>query len=99
MRAALNVRKAREAVVALEGGLRAYDAAVTVAEARHAAGQMLKSDLLALHVLRAGTRESLGTARQRRLGAARLRAPLAGQGRLACAGRELYAGATGAGST
>jgi len=63
VRAALNVRKAREAVVALEGGLRAYDAAVTVAEARHAAGQMLKSDLLALHVLRAGTRESLGTAR------------------------------------
>ena len=63
VRAALNVRKAREAVVALEGGLRAYDAAVIVAEARHAAGQMLKSDLLALQVLHAGTRESLGTAR------------------------------------
>jgi outer membrane protein TolC len=63
VRAALNVHKAREAVIALEGGLRAYDAAVAVAEARHAAGQMLKSDLLALHVLRAGTRESLGTAR------------------------------------
>jgi len=63
VRAALNLRKAREAVVAVEGGARAYDAAVSAARARFEAGQVLKADLLSLEVQLAQTRENLGTAR------------------------------------
>jgi outer membrane protein TolC len=63
VRAALNLRKAREAVVAVEGGVRAYEAAVSAARARFDAGQLLKADLLSLEVQLAQTRESLTTAR------------------------------------
>lgn len=63
VRAALNLRKAREAVTAVEGGVRAYEAAVNVARARFEAGQMLKADLLSLEVQLAQTRESLSSAR------------------------------------
>lgn len=59
----LNLRKAREAVVALESGVKAYEAAVSVAQARFDAGQMLKADLLGLQVQLAQTRESLSSAR------------------------------------
>jgi len=63
VRAALALRKAREAVVTVEGGVRAYEAAVAVARARFDAGQMLKADLLSLEVQLAQTRESLSSAR------------------------------------
>jgi outer membrane protein len=63
VKAVLNLRKAREAVVAVEGGVRAYEAAVAVARARFDAGQMLKADLLSLQVQLAQTRESLSAAR------------------------------------
>ncbi|MBI5768433.1 MAG: TolC family protein [Verrucomicrobia bacterium] len=63
VRAALNLRKAREAVTAVEGGVRAYEAAVAAARARFDAGQLLKADLLSLEVQLAQTRESLTTAR------------------------------------
>jgi outer membrane protein TolC len=63
VKAALNLRKAREAVGAVEGGVHAYEAAVAVARARFDAGQMLKADLLSLEVQLAQTRESLTTAR------------------------------------
>ena len=63
VRAALNLRKAREAVTAVEGGVRAYEAAVGVARARFDAGQLLKADLLSLEVQLAQTRESLSSAR------------------------------------
>ncbi len=63
VKAALNLRKAREAVGAVEGGVRAYEAAVHVAQARFDAGQMLKSDLLSLQVQLAQTRETLSSAR------------------------------------
>ena len=63
VRAALNLRKAREAVTAVEGGVRAYEAAVAGARARFDAGQLLKADLLSLEVQLAQTRESLTSAR------------------------------------
>lgn len=63
VKAVLNIRKAREAVTAMEGGVRAYEAAVAVAQARFDAGQMLKSDLLSLQVQLAQTREALTSAR------------------------------------
>lgn len=63
VRAALNLRKAREAVVAVEGGVRAYEAAVAVARARSEAGQLLRADFLSLEVQLAQTRESLSSAR------------------------------------
>lgn len=63
VRAALNLRKAREAVLAVEGGVRAYEAAVAVARARFEAGQVLKADLLGLEVQLAQTREQLASAR------------------------------------
>jgi len=63
VRAALNVRKAREAVTAVEGGVSTYAAAVEVARARFAAGQLLKADLLSLEVQLAQTREALTSAR------------------------------------
>ena len=63
VRAALNLRKARESVTAVEGGVRAYEAAVNVARARFEAGQLLKADLLSLEVQLAQTRENLSSAR------------------------------------
>jgi outer membrane protein len=63
VRAALNLRKAREAVTAIEGGAKAYEAAVAAARARFEAGQLLKADLLSLEVQLAQTREALSSAR------------------------------------
>lgn len=63
VKAALNLRKAREAVLAVEAGVKAYDAALAVARARFDAGQMLKADLLSLEVQLAQTREALSSAR------------------------------------
>ncbi len=63
VKATLNLRKAREAVTAVEGGVRAYEASVAVARDRYAAGQMLKADLLSLEVQLAQTRETLSSAR------------------------------------
>lgn len=63
VRAYLGIHKAREAVTAVEAGVTAYEAATANARLRHAAGQMLKSDLLALEVQLAQTRESLLSAR------------------------------------
>lgn len=64
VKATLNLRKAREAVGAVEGGVKAYEAAVAVAQARFDAGQMLKADLLSLQVQLAQTRETLSSARR-----------------------------------
>lgn len=63
VKAVLNLQKAREAVGAVEGGVKAYDAAVSVAQARFDAGQLLKADLLSLKVQLAQTRETLSSAR------------------------------------
>ena len=63
VKAALNLQKAREAVVAIDGGVRAYEAAVAAAQARFDAGQLLKADLLSLEVQLAQTRESLAAAK------------------------------------
>lgn len=61
VRAWLNIGKAREAVAAVTAGIQAYNAAVSVAQARFDAGQMLKSDLLNLKVQLAQTRETLAS--------------------------------------
>jgi outer membrane protein len=63
VKAWLNIRKAREAVGAVEAGVKAYTAAVGVAQARFDAGQMLKADLLSLEVQLAQTQENLAAAR------------------------------------
>ncbi|MEY4940066.1 MAG: hypothetical protein RIQ93_1801 [Verrucomicrobiota bacterium] len=63
VRAALNLHKAREAVSAVEGGVRVYEATVSVARARFDAEQLLKADLLSLEVQLAQTREALSSAR------------------------------------
>lgn len=63
IKALLNLRKAREAVTAIEAGVRAYDAALANARLRFEAGQVLKADLLSLEVKHAETREQLTTAR------------------------------------
>jgi len=63
VKALLNLRKAREGVVALEAGLRAQDASVGNARLRFEAGQVLKADLLSLEVQLARTREALSSAR------------------------------------
>jgi outer membrane protein TolC len=59
----LNLQKAREAIGAVEAGVKAYEAAVSVAQARFDAGQLLKADLLSLKVQLAQTREALSSAR------------------------------------
>jgi outer membrane protein TolC len=64
VKAYLDIRKSREAVGALDAGVRAYDAAVSVARAKFDAGQMFKADLLNLEVQLAQTREQLASARQ-----------------------------------
>ncbi|MEX2043789.1 MAG: TolC family protein [Opitutus sp.] len=63
VRAYLGIRKAREAVAAIEAGTRAFEAAVANARLRFDAGQLLKADLLSLEVQLAQTRESLAAAR------------------------------------
>ena len=63
VKAWLNIGKAREAVGAVEAGVKAYTAAVGVAQARFDAGQMLKADLLSLEVQLAQTQENLAAAR------------------------------------
>ncbi len=63
MKAALDVQKAREAVAALAGGVKAYAAAANAARARFEAGQLLKADLLSLEVQLAQTRAALSSAR------------------------------------
>ena len=63
VRAYLNLRQARAAADALASGVRAYEAAVAVAQARFDAGQLLKADLLNLEVQLAQTRETLSAAR------------------------------------
>lgn len=63
VKAALNLHKAREAVGALEAGVKAYEAALETARARSEAGQLLKADLLTLEVQLAQTRASLIAAR------------------------------------
>lgn len=63
IKALLNLRKAREAITALEAGVRAYDAALANARLRYEAGQVLKADLLSLEVKLAETREQLTSAR------------------------------------
>ncbi|HUJ45084.1 MAG TPA: TolC family protein [Opitutaceae bacterium] len=63
VKAWLSIRKAREAVGAVEAGVQAYAAAVGVAQAHFDAGQMLKADLLSLEVQLAQTQENLAAAR------------------------------------
>lgn len=63
VRAYLGIRKAREAVAAVEAGTKALEAAVANARLRFDAGQLLKADLLSLEVQLAQTRESLVAAR------------------------------------
>jgi len=63
VKSCLDIRKAREAVAAVEAGAQAYTAAVAVAQARFDAGQMLKADLLSLQVQLAQTQENLAAAR------------------------------------
>lgn len=63
VKAVLNLRKAREAVTAVAGGVQAYEAAAAAARARFDAGQLLKADLLSLEVQLAQTRENLSSAR------------------------------------
>lgn len=63
IKALLNLRKAREAVTAVEAGVRAYEAALTNARLRFEAGQLLKADLLSLEVKLAETRELLTSTR------------------------------------
>lgn len=63
IKALLNLRKAREAVSAVEAGVRAYEAALGNARLRFDAGQVLKADLLSLEVQLAQTREQLTSAR------------------------------------
>lgn len=58
VKAWLNIAKAREAVKAVDAGVKAYEAAVSVARARFEAGQMLKADLLSLEVQLAQTEET-----------------------------------------
>ena len=63
VKAYLSIRKAREAVAAVEAGVKAYEAAVAAAQARFDAGQLLKADLLSLEVQLAQTRADLAGAR------------------------------------
>lgn len=68
----LNLRKAREAITALEAGVKVYEANLANARLRFEAGQMLKADLLSLEVQTARTREQLSSARHAAALAARL---------------------------
>lgn len=57
VKAYLNILKTKEAVAAVEAGVKAYQSAVTNAQLRYEAGQMLKADLLSLEVQLARARE------------------------------------------
>ncbi|EDY82644.1 outer membrane efflux protein [Verrucomicrobiia bacterium DG1235] len=59
VKAYLDIRKAGEAVSAVDAGVKAYEAAVSNARLRFDAGQVLKSDLLSLEVKLAQTKEQL----------------------------------------
>ncbi|MDQ8198333.1 TolC family protein [Pelagicoccus enzymogenes] len=63
VKAYLDIRKASEAVEAVRAGVKAYEAAVSNAQLRYDAGQVLKSDLLSLEVQLAQTKEQLAQAR------------------------------------
>lgn len=63
VKAYLDIRKATEALAAIESGVKAYEAAVFNARLRFEAGQVLKSDLLSLEVQLASTKEQLVEAR------------------------------------
>jgi outer membrane protein len=63
IKALLNLRKAREAVAAIEAGVHAYEVALANARLRFEAGQVLKADLLSLEVKLSETREQLTSAR------------------------------------
>ncbi|MFZ5494628.1 MAG: TolC family protein [Verrucomicrobiota bacterium] len=63
VRAYFNIRKAREAVAAVEAGVQAFAAAAANARLRFDAGQLLKADLLSLEVQLAQTRETLAATR------------------------------------
>ena len=71
-RALLNLRKAREAVAAVESALKAHQANAADARLRFEAGQVLKADLLSLEVQSARTREQLSSARHAAALAARM---------------------------
>lgn len=62
-KAALNLHKAREAVGAIESGVKAYEAAAGIARSRFEAGQLLKADLLTIEVQLAQTRAAFVAAR------------------------------------
>ncbi len=59
VKAYLDIRKAEEAVKAVEAGVRAFESAVSNAKLRYEAGQVLKADLLSLEVQLAQTKEQL----------------------------------------
>lgn len=63
VKAMLTLHKARETVLSLEAGLRAYEANLANSRLRFEAGQVLKADLLSLEVETARTRELLSSAR------------------------------------
>lgn len=63
VKAYLTIRKAIEAVSAVEAGVKAYTSATKNARLRFEAGQMLKADLLSLEVQLAQTKEQLLEAR------------------------------------
>lgn len=63
VRSLVNLRKAREAVLSVEAGVRAYEVAVASAKAQQESGKLLRSDLLSLEVLLAQTRETAVAAR------------------------------------
>lgn len=71
VKAVLNIRKARDMVAAMQGGVAAYEAAAAAAKARYDAGQLLKADLLSIEVQLAQTRENLSEAKHARALAAR----------------------------
>lgn len=57
VRSYLNILKASEALTAVDAGARAYEAAVSEAQARFDAGQLLKAELLSLRAQLAQTQE------------------------------------------
>jgi len=81
VRAYLSVRQAREALAAVEAGVKAQEASLAVAQARFDAGQLLKADLLNLEVQVAQLREVAVSARHRAALSARAFLLLLGEGK------------------
>ncbi len=81
VRAYLSVRQAREALAAVEAGVKAQEASLAVAQARFDAGQLLKADLLNLEVQVAQLRELQASARHRAALVARAFLLLLGEGK------------------